>query len=227
MELERPAEAMDRAPRPPQRRLRRKRRPAPRRRSLFTDVSVQIFSVVLGILLAVGVDHWRQAVKDRQLVTESMQAIRREITGNQAQMQQSVVYQAALSESLGKILQGHSRDKTMTLEEFRAMWHTAAPQGLGIRVPNHIAWDTAAAAQAPALMDYKTRSLLSGAYQSQQIIEDQQMHMAQMFMTPDNLAPSRLYYTLVVIDANLEDIRASETGTLDLYGSALQQTQKK
>lgn len=188
---------------------------------------MQVSSVVLGILLAVGVDHWRQAVKDRQLVTESMQAIRREIAGNRAQMQQSVEYQTALMEALGRILQGHSRDKTMTLEEFRSVWHTAAPKGLGIRVPKHIAWDTAVAAQAPALMDYKTRSLLSGAYQSQQIIEDQQMHMAQMFMTPDNLVPSRLYYTLVVIEANLEDIRASETGTLNLYGSALQQIQEK
>ena len=227
MEIERPPAAVIHAARSPHRRLRRKSRPARRRRSLFAEVWVQVFSVVLGILLAVGVDHWRQAVKDKQLVTESMQAIRREMTGNQAQMRESAQYQAALMESLGKILQGHSRDKTMTLEEFRAVWHTAAPQGLGIRVPRHIAWDTAVAAQAPGLMDYKTRSLLSGAYQSQQLIEDQQMHMAQTFMTPDNLVPSRLYYTLVVIEANLEDMRASEAGTLSLYGAALERIRGK
>ncbi len=227
MEMEKPPEASGRAGYAPPRRLRRKRRPARRRRSLFAEVWVQVFSVVLGILLAVGVDHWRQAVKDKQVAAESIQAIRREMTGNQTQMQGAVQYQAALMESLDKILQGHSRDKTMTLEEFRAVWHTAAPHGLGIRVPRHIAWDTAVAAQAPGLMDYKTRSLLSGVYQSQQLIEDQQMHMAQAFMTPENLTPSRLYYTLVVIEANLEDIRASEAGTLDLYGAALERVRGK
>ena len=66
----------------------------------LAEIAVQVFSVVLGILLAFAIGNWSAGREGARKAAEAQTAIRAEILANRARLQQTVAYQASLAEAV-------------------------------------------------------------------------------------------------------------------------------
>ncbi|MGA8276814.1 MAG: hypothetical protein WB784_01260 [Rhodanobacteraceae bacterium] len=66
----------------------------------LAEIAVQVFSVVLGILLAFGIGNWSESRESARKVAEARTAIRAEIEANRDRLRQTAVYQANLARTV-------------------------------------------------------------------------------------------------------------------------------
>ncbi|MGA9342626.1 MAG: hypothetical protein WBV61_09915 [Rhodanobacteraceae bacterium] len=72
----------------------------------LAEIAVQVFSVVLGILLAFGIGNWSENHASAHKVAEARAAIRAEIMANRDRLRQTAMYQAELAKTVTAALDG-------------------------------------------------------------------------------------------------------------------------
>jgi type II secretory pathway pseudopilin PulG len=105
---------------------------AARRRTWFhretislAEIAVQVFSVVLGILLALGIGNWSANRESAHKIAEAQAAIRAEIRTNRVALQQTVTYQTDLANAVTAAINSSAPPKRCTdVTSWRGM-HTA------------------------------------------------------------------------------------------------------
>ena len=126
----------------------------------LAEIAVQVFSVVLGILLAFGIGNWSASRQTARKVAEAQAAIRAEIHTNRAALQQTVAYQSALADSVTAAVNSSAPPKRCTdVASWRGM-HTASLL--------HSAYDNAIAAGVFAEMPLAAGQNIAGVYALQE-----------------------------------------------------------
>jgi hypothetical protein len=141
---------------------------------------VETFSVVLGILLALGANAWHDSIVHGAQARDALSNIRGEIAANRAAIAEKVQYHAAMRDSLDAVV---------------ARTRTASPPGglLAIHGWNGIcplrlvdnAWQTAGATGAMQYMPFAVVLPLSRAYGLQQRVVDIQRAFYSVVYTPE------------------------------------------
>ena len=104
----------------------------------LAEIAVQVFSVVLGILLAFAISNWSASRESTRKVAEAQTAIRAEILANRARLKQTVAYQAGLAKDV--------RDAANSAAPPRHCTDVASWRGMQTALLLHSAYDNAIAA---------------------------------------------------------------------------------
>jgi type II secretory pathway pseudopilin PulG len=104
----------------------------------LAEIAVQVFSVVLGILLAFGIGNWSASRESARKVAEAQTAIRAEIQANRVRLQQTVAYHAGLAKAVSAAATSSAPPKRCT--------DVASWRGMQTALLLHSAYDNAIAA---------------------------------------------------------------------------------
>ncbi len=104
----------------------------------LAEIAVQVFSVVLGILLAFGIGNWSADRESASKVAEAQTSIRAEILANRTRLRQTVAYQSGLAKAVQAAIGSATPPKRCT---DLPSWH-----GMQTALLLHSAYDNAIAA---------------------------------------------------------------------------------
>ncbi len=169
--------------------------------------------IVVSILVALGLDEWRQKREDADLVLNSLSTFLIEIQQNSIRVEDA----APFDEGLRQVLQSHYRaDDIETVDQFVSMVESYSPAAL-----QSTAWDTALATGSLAKMDYTLVTALSLTYGLQnryQLITQSRMHD---LTSPQNLSSDKLRLALYNSVRYLDSITTLEAELAITYGEAI------
>ncbi|WP_164929175.1 hypothetical protein [Gloeobacter violaceus] len=166
---------------------------------------VEIFSIVVSILLALGIDELRENAKNRQLVDKALKNIRKEVLNNRKNLQKDFVAHEALLSGLNKLVDLNATKvdsdkllspKVVTLKELVDTLNDKKVRGLPYTEFDSIAWRTAQASQAVAHMDYETRLLVANVYETQEKALDFRNRCGSNLVNQYALGQKNLYYSI-------------------------------
>lgn len=169
--------------------------------------------IVVSILVALGLDEWRQKREDADLVLNSLSTFLIEIQQNSIRVEDA----APFDEGLRQVLQSHYRaDDIETVDQFVSMVESYSPAAL-----QSTAWDTALATGSLAKMEYTLVTALSLTYGLQnryQLITQSGMHD---LTSPQNLSSDKLKLALYNSVRYLDSITTLEAELAITYGEAI------
>jgi hypothetical protein len=138
--------------------------PSPRLRIDWRPILLEAFFVVLGVVLALTANEWRQAIADHRSATTALESIREELDANRQSVLLSLKYHLQLSDTLRAILrQGVARGDSAAPPDIRVF-------SQGFVHPAQLlstAWETAAATEAVRHMAHDDVLVLARIYDQQ------------------------------------------------------------
>lgn len=168
--------------------------------------------IVVSILVALGLDEWRQKREDAELVLNSLSTFLIEIQQNRIRVDDAAPFDLGLRQ----VLQSHYRDNDIdTVDEFVSMVESYSPAAL-----QSTAWDTALATGSLAKMDYTLVTALSLTYGLQsryELITQTGMHD---LTSPQNLSEDKLRLALYNSIRYLDSVTRLETELSITYSEA-------
>jgi len=126
----------------------------------LAEIAIQVFSVVLGILLAWGIGNWSSSRESARKVTEAQAAIRAEIRANRARLEQTTVYQAELTKAVQAAAASSAPPKRCT--------DVPSWRGLQTALLLHSAYDNAIAAGVFTSMELADGQNIAAIYATQE-----------------------------------------------------------
>jgi hypothetical protein len=117
----------------------------------WLKLGVETFFIILGVLLALALDEWRQGRREQEVVVLALQNIREEIKENRAEVRRAL---------------GHHRDLLRRQEETPDMDVALKPAMI-----RNNAWQAAQSSQAAARMDFSSLAAFSKMEELQDIYQ--------------------------------------------------------
>ncbi|MFW6083777.1 MAG: hypothetical protein ACODAA_01020 [Gemmatimonadota bacterium] len=185
-----------------------------RERFPMVALGVEVFSIVLGVLLALGVNEWREARAEDELAERALAQIADEVDRSRQVVAERHPYHSAALDSL----QSYAEDLDPQLgvdDVSRA--RLGFPRGGRFAPLFSSAYEAARASGALAYVDYETLGLLSSIYEMQKTLTEQDDRVVELLFSPVNLQPGKFYYTLSLVPGLMRDVVNSEETLLDLY----------
>lgn len=168
--------------------------------------------IVVSILVALGLDEWRQKREDAELVQNSLSTFLIEIQQNSIRIEDA----APFDQGLRQVLQGHYRKNDIeSVDQFVSMVESYSPAAL-----HSTAWETALATGSLAKMEYTVVTALSLTYSLQnryQLITQTGMND---LTSPQNLSEDKLKLALYNSIRYLDTITRLETELAITYSEA-------
>jgi hypothetical protein len=131
----------------------------------WRPIFLEAFFVVLGVVLALAANEWRQAMADRRGAETALESIREELETNRAAVLRSVHYHLYLSDTLVAI-----RRQTVAARSDSGSLPNVRVFTQGFVRPAALlstAWETAAATDAVRHMEHDDVLVLAGIYEQQ------------------------------------------------------------
>jgi hypothetical protein len=143
----------------------------PKRRSLLridpSDLLLEIVSVVIAILLALGVNEWRDGLQQQQRAHTALVAIRSEVSENRAQLVAVMPHHLAVQRAFSALANGADTRRAMDFGQFVRTFGKADPNGYMPFSGESTAWELARTSSVLSDVDYATRAALERAYAEQ------------------------------------------------------------
>lgn len=168
--------------------------------------------IVVSILVALGLDEWRQKREEAELIRNSLSTFLIEIQQNTIRVDDATPFDLGLRQ----VLQSHYRENDIeTVDEFVSMVETYSPAAL-----QSTAWDTALATGSLAKMDYTLVTALSLTYG----LQSRYQHITQSGMrdltSPQNLSEDKLRLAIYNSIRYLDSVTTLETELSITYAEA-------
>ncbi len=175
-------------------------------------VLIESALIVMSILVALGLDEWRENREDAETVQQALANFHREIQQNRSRLE----YAKPVNEGLLNVLKGRYDDtELLSVDEFVDMMEIYETVNL-----QSTAWETALATGSLAKMDYNIVSALSLTYSLQNRYQLATRSGMAELTSPQNLSSEILSLAIYNTVRYLDDITTLETD-LDLtYGEA-------
>jgi hypothetical protein len=169
--------------------------------------------IVVSILVALGLDEWREERQDDEIIRHSLTSFAIEIQQNKDRVDEA----APFSEGLKSVLESHYvEDDIASVDEFVTMLESYSPVVL-----YSTAWETALATGALAKMDYELVSALSQTYSLQGRYMQANQSGLDDLTSPQNLADGKLKLAVYNSIHYLEDAARMEAELSSYYTLAL------
>jgi hypothetical protein len=142
----------------------------------ITHFIVEVFSVVFAVLLALGVNEWRESNNNEDLATEALSKVIQEIESNQNR--------------LSKVLLNHKNIITEIDTVISKLKRKDDIVGFGdiiFEAPSRTAWDAAVLTAAVNYLDYDMVEKITSVYSTQKVYTDVSDRVFQelVFFVPD------------------------------------------
>ena len=175
-------------------------------------VLFESFLIVVSILVALGLDEWREKREDNETVRQALQNFISEIRQNQARVEDA----APFNQGLRNVMEMHYREADIsTVDEFVNMIESYAPVVL-----QSTAWETALATGSLAKMDYELVSALSLTYSLQNRYQLATRAGMDDLMSPQNLSPEQIDVAVFKSVRYLADTTGMESELGVIYSEA-------
>jgi len=140
--------------------------------------------IVVSILVALGLDEWREKREDEELVYNSLSTFLIEVRQNKIRIEDA----APFNQGLHQVLHQHYIDSDIeTVDEFVSLIESYSPAAL-----QSTAWDTALATGSLAKMEYTVVTALSLTYGLQNRYELATRSGMSNLTSPQNLSDDKL-----------------------------------
>ncbi len=192
------------------------KKPVRSRRSLG-PLLIEVFFIVLGVMMALAANEWRENRALDKRTDAALENIRLEILRNQQTLQQRLPYHEALRDSLDSYLPEIRNTSFPNVSERRL----GMQRGLYFLLVYDAAWQTALTSQVLSNVDYEMLTVLSTIYQVQAYLQTVEERTTRI-ISPNNLRKENLYYAFILFRPAIRDIVGLEQNLLSLYDEALQ-----
>ncbi len=185
-----------------------------RERLPLVAMGIEVFSIVLGVLLALGMNEWRESRAEDELAERALAQIRGEVERNDRVVEDRHPYHAAALDSLRSYTA--DLDPELGVEDVSRA-RLGFPRGGQFAPLFSSAYEAARASGALAHMDYETLRLLASIYEMQETLMEQDDRVMELLFSPINVQPGNFYYTLSLVPGLMTDVVNSEETLLELY----------
>jgi hypothetical protein len=168
--------------------------------------------ITVSILLALGLDEWRENRQDQETVEIAMLNFLKEIRQNRARVDDAAPFNQGLRHVLA---QRYRLGDITSTTEFTDMMESYSPTVL-----QSTAWETALATGSVTKMKYELVAALSLTYGLQNRYQQTTRNGLTDLMLPQNLSPEQLELTVYNSVRYLSDVNAMETELSIVYGEA-------
>ncbi|MGB5246594.1 MAG: hypothetical protein WBN34_08595 [Woeseia sp.] len=167
--------------------------------------------ITLSILLALGLDEWREDRQNEEMIEQAMYNFLIEIRQNKARVDDAAPFNRGLSDVLRR---RHAEGGIASTSEFVSIMESYSPAVL-----QSTAWETALATGSLAKMDYNLVTALSLTYNLQ--LRYQQTNRSGLELTsPQNLSSEKLDLAVYNSVRHLDDVTRMETELAVVYEEA-------
>jgi len=175
-------------------------------------ILVESALIVFSILLALGVNQWADAHKEKQLTARVLRSVREEITANQTRVQAWLPYHRAME------LATHRADSLRIVHNY-ADFKSAAPQWSGFKNPelDGTAWQAAVSLGVVNNMGFDTVRVLSSLYTTQAKYDQYWAGTIQSF----DFGDATMANTVRRMWVYFATIRTNEDSLMNRYAEAL------
>jgi hypothetical protein len=178
--------------------------------------------IVVSILVALGLDEWREKREAAELVRNSLTTFLIEIEQNRIRVEDAVPF----NQGLRQVLASHYFDDDIeTVDEFVSMIESYSPAAL-----QSTAWDTALATGSLAKMEYTVVTALSLTYGLQNRYQLATQTGMSNLTSPQNLSQDKLKLSFYNSIRYLDNVTSLETElgiTYNVAMSAIRLAQNK
>lgn len=173
------------------------------------QVLIESALIVISILVALGLDEWRQKREDAETAQQALSNFISEVRQNQARVDDSAPFNKGLLDVLKRRYEGSGID---TVEEFVIMVESYTPLVL-----QSTAWETALATGSLAKMEYNLVSALSLTYSLQNRYQLATRSGVANLTSPQNLSADKLDLAIYNAVRYLNDITNMEQELAVVY----------
>jgi len=168
--------------------------------------------IVVSILVALGLDEWRENREAEEIVQHALTNFLIEIRQNKARIDDAAPFNLGLRQ----VLNGHYLEGDVeSVDEFVNMVEIYSPAGL-----QSAAWETALATGSLAKMDYNLVTALSLTYSLQSRYQFTTHSGMSDLTSPQNLSESKLKLAMYNSIRYLDQVTSMETELGVTYGEA-------
>lgn len=169
--------------------------------------------IVVSILVALGLDEWRESREDEQLVRHALTSFLSEMHKNKLLVEDD----APFNRGLRNVLDMHyQKDDISSVDEFIVMVESYSPIDL-----HSTAWETALATGSLAKMDYTLVSALSLTYSQQSRYDAITQSGLNEVLSPQNLTDDTLKLAIYNSIRYLDNVATAETELAIIYDQAI------
>ena len=136
------------------------------KKTSFTTLAIEVVSIVLGVMLALAANEWRENRQIERLKATSLQSIRQEIETNLALLSKAHEHHTATLAMLREALENEAE---MTPEKAEVVVGRLHKRGGIYQMPSVLdtAWESAKTAQVLSYFDYEQLLVLANVYKVQ------------------------------------------------------------
>jgi len=171
--------------------------------------------IVLSILLALAVNQWQDARRERRLAGQAIASFRREITLNRNRLRELAPYHEHIRDEMQQLDAAHAVNRFSDLEKIQGF------RGFRPAFLLETAWRTAIATGALTHIDYPTATALSTTYTLQERIDEMNRATLPTMMSGGALSDAQAAGTLRQGAFYLQDIAGLEREVLRTYDEML------
>ena len=188
-----------------------------------SDLAVEIISIVVAILLALGVNSWHDSLKRHDDAVAGLRLIRREIVFNRAVLAPRLRHHREVAAAFGS-LESRALRTLPHQVSYDAFWSTFRRSnhttGLQPFLGDTTAWDLAHTTGTLANVDPATLAPLEIAYAEQaEVASYRDKLVADLHLVPSG--GDNVFYALSGFVIDLGDLAGNETELMRRYGDAL------
>lgn len=175
-------------------------------------VLFESFLIVISILVALGLDEWREKRQDDETIRQALISFASEIRQNRARIEDAAPFNMGL---LNVLEQRHNEGDITDIDDFVNMIESYSPVVL-----QSTAWETALATGSLAKMNYEMVSALSLTYSLQNRYQIATSTGMDDLISPQNLSRDQMNLAIFNSIRYLNDATSMEAELSVVYGEA-------
>jgi len=177
----------------------------------LTHLVFQTASIMIGILLALGVNEWRDERQNDQIVLKSIHNIIFEIEKNRTSLEEIIPYHQSCKLSIEP-----GENEETDPNDFLSVWKGLNPPKL-----YQSAYESAKVVKAMTLMDYELSNAISQLYAQQQFFYDMLHMYARVLISDLTMHPKKQPLSYASLVPVFNDLTVMEEELKTKYSSVL------
>jgi len=177
--------------------------------------------IVLSILLALAVNQWQDARRERRLADQAIASFRQELTANRRRLRELAPYHQHIRDEMLRLDSAHA------VNSFSDLGKVGGFRGFRPAFLLETAWRTAIATGALTHIDYPTANALSTTYTLQERVDEMNRATLPAMMSGGALSDAQAAGTLRQAAVYLGDISGLEREVLAAYEQMLAELDRR
>lgn len=168
-------------------------------------LAVEFVVIVIGVLVALGVDQWNERRQNDELARQVLRAVAAELSENHRQLTRRIEYHESILpglDSLQRLAEAGNRTNILRSD--------ALPQGIGFWLLKDTAWETAIVTEAVRHFDLAVTSLLSTTYSLQEALRENERAIADGVVRPEWFGAPDQSGAVIFLAVMLRDLMIDE-----------------